>query len=110
MTYERSALIRRGGLHQVLLGTIRIIENITYEETVFLQRVSEASSKLPPRWENGDILEPMTSADSDLVLKQEVLDIMYSDEGPGNTKRVIDTIRRLIGMDISTQEGDIDNG
>lgn len=110
MGYERKSLISRGQLHQALLGAIRVIEDATYEETVFLQRVSGASSKLPPRWEDGDILEPMTDAYSDLVLKQEVLDIMCRDEGPGNTERVIDAVRGLIGINISTQEGDMYNG
>lgn len=86
--------IRRGDLYKIIQNMVRIEEiPITYDNVKFLQTLVDKSLELNARWPDGRTMHQSIKLDSDLILKEAMIDSL---ERERTSEFKIKIIERLI--------------
>lgn len=98
MAQTSSNLITRGALYNIIRNAIPTeTVSITYENTQFLQHLTGRVHGLPSRWSDGELKEQHMVLDTDLLLKQDMIDVMEEDKTSDDRIAIIQKITD--GMD-----------
>lgn len=85
--------ITRGALYKIIQNIVRTEDiPLTYSNMAFLQHLVDKVMEMLPRWPDGRTMTQTIRLDSDLILKEAIIDSMMRDRTTDERIRIIDKI------------------
>lgn len=93
MTKTDKDFITRGALYKIIQNVARIDNiSLTYDNIKFLQSLVDKVMEQSPRWPDGRVMTQTIRMDSDLVLKDSMIDSMTRDKTTDDHIKIINKV------------------